>query len=260
MNITLGVIVRYICSDYILEQYCKHYSKYKEIKNIIVQIQIAKNTEIFKAVFIKYFGDRVIFEYFDGVYAISEEATFFTTLLNNVEINDWLLCTDMDEFICLENIDSDYFLNYTFLHGTLIDRIKKEEHIFNATLNIFDNYSDNYFLYNVITTPFYNKIPLIKKIEIPTIVRCGHHLINRDEKNLIRNTLVKPIPVYHFKWRVDFLEFNKSCLENTDFRNCFIVKGEYESYSNNELYTVEFYEKIKLAKLSDEYLRDRYMC
>src|SRR4030042_106486 len=253
-NITLGVIVRDITSDYLLDQYCIHYSKYDEIKHAIVIIQ--GEASRIKGYFLKYFGNRVRFEYYDGKYMVEKEESVFTDLLKTIQIDDWLLIADMDEFIHIENIHSAYFLHNDLISGVLIDRVKAKGHCFDNTLNIFENYSECYHFISIIRVSYPNKVPLIKNTGVPIIIFPGHHFISRNTDIIINHSFGEKIHIHHFKWRVEFNEYNKLILDEIDLEKdpkAQVWRNELVFYSTlfkDGIYTDYFYEFIKPAKMN----------
>jgi len=252
----LCTIVKDFSDNYILEEYCKHYKKYNFEKAFILihsENNNAKRIEEIKSIFNQYFDTEFSYKV-NKKYEIDFEGNFYTYSLNLLSIGEWLCIADIDEFIKIENIDSSFY-ELDHISGILIDRVKSKEHQFDPNLNIFDNYSNNYFLYNKFKTSLPIKIPFIKKTKYKGTINNGHH-------SYIRSPLwglfidKEGVPIYHFKWRENSISYFKKSLNNIMIKD----RGGEKRWEEEIIFMIKmmgdskFYELIKDSKLLNNYI------
>jgi hypothetical protein len=254
-DIFLCTIVKDISNDYMINEYCKHYSKYDFKKAYILihsEINDKKRIDEIQSIFSEYFNSEFSYK-IDTKYEINFESNFYTESMDKTPIGQWLFIADIDEFIEIEKINEKIFIS-DHVSGLLIDRVKREDHIFNPDLNIFENYSDNYFFYNKLKTSFPIKVPFIRKSKYKCLVGNGHHGYTRSPHWGYAILDTERIPVYHFKWREDSMDFLKKSINGVNIKDnisdkCwedeinFMIK-KMEKYGDKE-----FYNSIKEFKL-----------
>jgi hypothetical protein len=211
-SMNLATIIKTHTPDYLLDQYCKHYSKYSFHK-VFVKITSEDSNDPLIEKIEKHFTNHfsiVIFEYDLGkLYSIEGESKFYTKVMNSLEA-EWLLMADIDEFIEIERIDDNVWETEESIPGILIDRISNQE--FDPLKNIFDNYKEKYFLYNWKPVSYPFKESFVKKRKEK--IEVGHHLW--DPAKFINK---KWCLINHFKWRKDSKRFLYKSRKNFPDKN-----------------------------------------
>jgi hypothetical protein len=252
IKINLAVIIKDITPDYMLEQYCKYYSKYDNIVKLHSIIKSDKGEDVDRIVntlkkYFKHIETDIRLSIYDK-YTIEEETIWATDVFNyRMNEGEWFMMADIDEYIELEKIPIENFQQYNLIKGVLIDRIVDRNQVFDENKPIWENYPVKCFLYNVINTSYPIKLMLIKKTPFFIKINCGHHTMLVNAKDAIDYFKFKNIyfPVYHYKWNFNFLKFLDEVINNTkDTRSQMVYLDEQRDIkkffndNNNDPYDV----------------------